>query len=738
MEFEYSNKYHGISKVNINAGDTWEYLGINNKYLNSIFNKIDDGKKDENGYREVSEEELSLLEKLLQKAKEISGNHYNRFFDKELAELERQIDEGEIELPEGNKNINLKSNDDIPQYKENVTHHYYLTREESEAIKNGETDIETVRQKYKDKIKEDLKQYNHYDEKFPEGRYEVEVVFNGKYFESFVYDKEFESFKKSDPEKLQRAIDEFSDGNFEAINTIENPVEFLEAYRKKSGGKTMFSEMISSYNEGKLSSEKLREYMWTLQNRFTEFEREYKEYNKDGKFDTAYSFWDAGTYSKLSSRVNDYIESTEHMQYKYEHNELNREQVKELQKFVKDNYNIELNDYVTARIIEQGNTEYDYRTYNYDFNDIKKRFKNLNQDQVEYYTQFGRRDAEHYEKDDVSRKEINELQILFKESYNVDISESQAAALIKIERTGFQNGFNLEKLKEHLLSGQFFKDENFKDFQDYLDKRIIWEGVVDNDNLETLEELAQATEQEYGRYKFDIKKSHVADLARQSDKMRAKAEKELNVTKTDDKIVIYNKSTNEERVIDLNKMTSKLDDKHKQNLLDALEGFNKLSLWEFAVEASNSIDTKIHDEKHALAEYNIEADTININNVTEQKVDSYTLLHEMCHAIMATVVDGKNVTNEKLYKELVETYEEEQKTYKEKRFRNGSVDGSNYTYCAENIMEFAAESGCLWLSGKSKSEFTIATHFPKSYRIFIQLIEKIRAQETGRSTNENV
>ena len=730
MEIEYNNRWNQYEKVNINVGDKWEYLGINNQYLNSIFYKIDDGKKDENGYREVTEKELSLLETLLQKAREIAGRRKgSRLSNEDLAELEKQMDEGKIEgIPKRNTN-GIRYNK--PQFKENVTHHYNLTKQELDDIKSGKTNIETIRQKYIEKIKADLKQYNNYDERFPEGRFEVEVVFNGEYFESFVYDKNFESYKKSDPKRLQRAVDEFMEGNFDAINTIENPVEFMETYRKKNGGKTMFSALISSYQDGKLSSEKLQEYMRTLEKRFTVYEQEYKNVNSDDKFDTALSFWDEGTFSKLSDRVNDYIRSTEHMQYKYENNEVTKEQVQDLQKFIKENYNIELNDYVTARIIEQG-TLSDYGIYEYDFEECKKHYSNLNERQVEIYT----RHDWTYDRDDVNKNQIKEMQKFFKEKYNKEPSEYDAADMIQSYRRQFKKGFNLEKLKQDLLNGKIFEESYVKDFNDYLDKRIIWQGVVENDNIEILEELAQATEKEYGRYKFDIKKSPVADLARQSDKMRAKAEKELDVTKTDDKIIIYNKSTKEERVIDLNQLTSKLDNEHKQNLLEALEGFNKLSLWEFAIESANSIDTKIHDEKRALAEYNIEEDTININNKTEQKIGSYTLLHEMCHAIMATIVDGKNVTNEKLFKELVETFEEEQQAYNEKRFRNGSVDGSNYTYCAQNIMEFAAEAGCLWLSGKSNSEFTIATHFPKSYRLFVQLIEKIRAQKTGRSINE--
>jgi hypothetical protein len=50
-----------------------------------------------------------------------------------------------------------------------------------------------------------------------------------------------------------------------------------------------------------------------------------------------------------------------------------------------------------------------------------------------------------------------------------------------------------------------------------------------------------------------------------------------------------NKITKEKRVIDLNVLTTSLDGAHKQVLLEALNGFNKLSLWEFAKEATNSI-----------------------------------------------------------------------------------------------------------------------------------------------------
>ncbi len=103
----------------------------------------------------------------------------------------------------------------------------------------------------------------------------------------------------------------------------------------------------------------------------------------------------------------------------------------------------------------------------------------------------------------------------------------------------------------------------------------------------------------------------------------------------------------------------------------------------------------------------------------------------MCHAIMATVIDGKNTFNEDLYNELVETYKVEQAEYLAKNLSKYGASG--YNYCASNLREFAAESGCLYLTGESVSEFTVAKHFPKSYRLYVSLVQKIQAQTENRS-----
>ena len=181
MDFFYYNNNNEKIKLNIDVGAKWDSLKVDNQKLNSIFAQVDDG----NG--EVSNEELTLLQKLFKKADGIfkAADKNNILENEELDEIEKQIEEGKITLSKRNN-----ASGDERVSKETVTHHEHFTKEEAEAIQNNETDVETVRQKYIEKIKTDLKKYHRYDERFPEDRYEIEVKYNGKYYESFVYDKE--------------------------------------------------------------------------------------------------------------------------------------------------------------------------------------------------------------------------------------------------------------------------------------------------------------------------------------------------------------------------------------------------------------------------------------------------------------------------------------------------------------------------------------------------------------------
>lgn len=328
-----------------------------------------------------------------------------------------------------------------------------------------------------------------------------------------------------------------------------------------------------------------------------------------------------------------------------------------------------------------------------------------------------------------TREQIDELKQFVKTEYNVDLTDIAVAELIEsqvrnkcaIYDENHQHiGLDLEKFKGLCKTEKFYGES----FPDYLKYILCYEANGYNETLESINEQAEIIENEYARYDFDIKTSAIADLVRTSDSMIQRAEKELEITETSDRITIRNKNTGKERVIDLAQITKNLDDMDKYRVINAMHGMNKLTLWEFAIEVKNIGSDAIAG---SAGEYIIENDTVEINKYT----NTYSLTHEMCHAMMATVIDGENVFNEPLYQEFAETYKEEQAAHKEKGLKQ--FGASDYNYCSDNIQEFAAEAGCLYLTGESSSKFTIAEHFPKSYRLFVNLIKKIQSQETNRT-----
>ena len=62
MDYSYNNYNNEEVRLNLKVGYNWDNLNIQNKYLNTIFSKIDDGD------RKISADELSLLERLLEKS----------------------------------------------------------------------------------------------------------------------------------------------------------------------------------------------------------------------------------------------------------------------------------------------------------------------------------------------------------------------------------------------------------------------------------------------------------------------------------------------------------------------------------------------------------------------------------------------------------------------------------------------------------------------------------------------
>lgn len=105
MDYSYNNYNNEEVRLNLKVGDNWDNLNIQNKYLNTIFSKIDDGD------RKISEDELSLLERLLDKSNNLirtlstfgtpkcEKEASNVLKDKNLKEVVEQMENGKIELP---------------------------------------------------------------------------------------------------------------------------------------------------------------------------------------------------------------------------------------------------------------------------------------------------------------------------------------------------------------------------------------------------------------------------------------------------------------------------------------------------------------------------------------------------------------------------------------------------------------------------------------------------------------
>lgn len=107
MSFSYNNFNNEEVKLNLKVGVNWDSLKIENQYLNTIFAKIDDGD------RNISEDELSTLERILNKANNIKNNIIDSMFpfkpnktkiskvlsDEDLKVVVEKINNGEIQLP---------------------------------------------------------------------------------------------------------------------------------------------------------------------------------------------------------------------------------------------------------------------------------------------------------------------------------------------------------------------------------------------------------------------------------------------------------------------------------------------------------------------------------------------------------------------------------------------------------------------------------------------------------------
>jgi len=439
-------------------------------------------------------------------------------------------------------------------------------------------------------------------------------------------------------------------GNFEELNNIENPVEFLKAYRTLSGDKSLFLQLFTELQAGNIDQDTFFEHLNILSDKLNDYTSNYQD--EDATYFTGGSgsshlygddYWD------IISKTKEYISQKAKLDKYYASDENNKAKMDEILSFIKDRLDIEINDIVLIRQTDL--------LFGFTFNN------------------------------------------------NLDIEKMKLKVLE-----------NPERMKKYINDVAKYKANGFG-------------------NTEDLILYADAVEADYERFEFDIHNSSISDLVEQSGTMREEMNKNLVITPSygfgnDSEITIQNTKTGEIRKIDLKKLTNST--KYGNRLGESIREImmtDKLALWELAVEIKEVRD--IHDIRYydAAAAYDIDSDAL---LATSNYLNSYTLIHEMIHALMATMIDGENTFNELQFDNLVKTFEEEKREYD-----NKFQDTNSYSYCSTNIHEFAAEAGCLWLTGKSASEFTIAKHFPNSYRLLVQLVEEIRSKTEGRNMHDD-
>lgn len=573
---------------NINIGDSWsKYVG-NNVELNSLFQQIDinnDGK--------VQENELKLLKQLFS------------FFDKTPEEkviktAASQLDNGILRVTNnGIEKLVTSGSIDIP-----------LSNTRYKEIAENSKLFEHIQEEEIEKLK------TKFQEKFPQNNYSIDVSFDGRFYKYSVYKKQTST----------NIVDFFKDSE-------SNPIDFLKQFRQNNS-KTVYAELLDNYKAGNISEEEFRSKLTKMRDKINEYEKNYRS-NHNGNA----PFIDID-YDELVHNTNEYFNLKNKFTNDLKNGVFTKEQIDDLQNFVKTKFNVELNDFAIYSI----------------------------------------------------------LQFYDDDEYNEDQT------------------INFDKLKQNIEKKQADKNRT-----DYLNKVINNKANSDNRSLDDIATTADIVEQNYEKYDFDINKSKIGDLIAKSKQKNKNAQKNLEVLDNNETITIKNISTNEKRIINLNKLTENLNSTEQQVFKNSLRNMKPQVIWEFAKE----IDT-ILPKASVLSEgaYDIKKDAMLVNEDTT----AYSLTHETVHAMMATVINGKNTFNEDISQELKSTYEKELQNYEKAHHR--LYEGDNY--CSANIHEFAAEGGCLYLTGDSPSAFTIAQFFPESYRILVKMIEKIQGQETER------
>jgi len=201
-----------------------------------------------------------------------------------------------------------------------------------------------------------------------------------------------------------------------------------------------------------------------------------------------------------------------------------------------------------------------------------------------------------------------------------------------------------------------------------------------------------------------------------------------SVIANSNRIVIKNKKTGKQRVLDLNKLTKNLSLEAQIQLKSRLKDYPAEVLMDMAIEldslkTANTFDKMLMD--HTAAYYNPISDNITLGVGDQIDVES-ALIHEIGHAVD---FNGKYVNTAITSSDdnFTKIFEQELRAYKAAGHRQSKGAGDAGCYATSNKKEMFAECYCLLMTGECDSDRDIVKYFPKTLNAAKRILAKIRS-----------
>ncbi len=217
---------------------------------------------------------------------------------------------------------------------------------------------------------------------------------------------------------------------------------------------------------------------------------------------------------------------------------------------------------------------------------------------------------------------------------------------------------------------------------------------------------------------FDVKNSQIGALVPKSSKEKISDNKYIETT--DGKQITVSRDDNS-IAVEKNGKSFKIDVSHlSKNIKNLLYNTDANILYRLAEKGtelelySNIGRTGLLDES-VNGYYVPDENKIYLNSETlTGSILTRTLAHETGHTFYNAREQEKDEHLENLFNEELKAFQNSDEKYKE----------GNHSYCTASVYEAVAESYALLTTGTSKSEYTLAKHFPKTFAYVKEMIEK--------------